>query len=152
MRPGDAYWIEDDVRGKVMKHLHVVLTHPEPTGEDRIIQVAVVNVSTVRNKRVQYAVTLRRADYPGFTEEQYYVAYDFANFEAVDDIVEKKGYANAVASFSPGVFDKIFQGMFKPNVDINHRVRSYCSARVGPNPGQVLNLSEGREVHSKDED
>ena len=95
MSPGDAYWITDLVKGEEMKHLHLVLTHPEPNSDGDMV-VAVVNVSTVRSHRHDKTVALKKSDYSGFTEQHYYVPYTFANFEKVDDIKKKRGYAAAV--------------------------------------------------------
>jgi hypothetical protein len=139
MKPGDVYWIVDEVRGKQVKHLHVVLTHPEPDagGKDR---VAVVNISTVRTARYDKTMVLQKSDHETFVEQQYYVVYSEANFEFVQDLKMTKGYASASKALQPSIFDKVFDGLFAGGGLATADVRDYCSKRVGPNTGQVLDL------------
>ena len=141
MKPGDVFWITDVVNGRQIKHLHVVLTHPEPDANGDLA-VAVVSISTVRSVRYDKTTVLKKTDHDVFVEQQYYVAYRYANFEKVVDITNRSGYASSSKPLKSSILGKVMDGLFAQNGLTPGDIREYCSKRVGPNPGQVLDLSK----------
>ena len=99
-------------------------------------------MSTVRTPFHDKTVVLKKSDYAGFVDQQYYVAYVHARFEKVDDILNRNGYAVEAKPFNPEIFQKVFDGMFAPRGATSQDVREYCSRRVSATPGKVRNLAE----------
>ena len=133
-KPGDVYWIEDEGTG--VKHIHIVLTHPEPIdGEDK---VAVVNVTTVYGTRYDKTTLLRAGSHPRINHDSY-VRYADADFESVAKIEGNPKYAKAVQPLIPKLFREIFDHAASGRTT-SADVKTYCSRRVGGNPGEIKNL------------
>jgi hypothetical protein len=142
VKPGDLFWIVDQVRGEDVKHLHVVLTHPEPDSSGQL-RVAVVNISTVRGSRYDDTTELKKSDHVVFVDQKYYIVYSEANFEFVRDIYSKRGYASSSVPLRPSIFRKVFDGLFRRGGLTPADVKAYCSERVSAVPGEVLD-SKGK--------
>lgn len=141
--PRDAFWIWAPERS--IHHLTVVLTHPELRTESGTVDVALVNVSSIRRSIAYDGTTpVSPEDYPSKITHPSYVFYQKAQFKSVQEIEDETRttipgtnarYAVPLEPVSPAFFERICDGIQKSD-DTPEEVMDYCFDRH-PGDGTV---------------